>query len=325
MRPKTHKVRLEEEPCCSGRCGRHPCPVLWHSNSNDSRPDKKRSQFPDATPSLLALSRELEDTSKDVEPVESVSSSRQGICRIARCGKGLLNGPCGGQAKGKCEVGGWKNDCAWVLIYNNLRDSGRLESLQEIQTSERLLPNGCCKGSDLQVREAFSELTRAIQTGNFVYTGEIEPVNTMSLEETLATAKILKGHVIAANVTDNPTAFAYMNALIPSYVIQKEVGLEAVYQVTVRDRNRLAITADLLAAGALGIKNVLALSGDHTTVGDDPRTKPVYDLDSTALVELLGKMVDEGPILRGTRLATRRSSTLELRETLMQIQLSQRY
>lgn len=153
------------------------------------------------------------------------------------------------------------------------------------------------------MREAFSELTRAIQTGNFVYTGEIEPVKTTSLEETLATAKILKGHVIAANVTDNPTAFAYMNALIPSYVIQKEVGLEAVYQVTVRDRNRLAITADLLAASALGIKNVLALSGDHTTVGDDPRTKPVYDLDSTALVELLGKMVDEGTDLKGNKIS----------------------
>jgi 5,10-methylenetetrahydrofolate reductase len=153
------------------------------------------------------------------------------------------------------------------------------------------------------VREAFSELARAIQTGNFVYTGEIEPLKTTSLEETLATAKILKGHVIAANVTDNPTAFAYMNALIPSYVIQKEVGLEAVYQVTVRDRNRLAITADLLAASALGIKNVLALSGDHTTVGDDPRTKPVYDLDSTALVELLRKMVDEGTDLKGNKIA----------------------
>lgn len=93
-------------------------------------------------------------------------------------------------------------------------------------------------------REAFSELTKAIRAGKFVYTGEIEPLKTTSLEETLKTAKILKGHVIAANITDNPTAFAYMNALIPSYFIQKEIGLEAVYQVTVRDRNRLAITAD---------------------------------------------------------------------------------
>jgi 5,10-methylenetetrahydrofolate reductase len=93
-----------------------------------------------------------------------------------------------------------------------------------------------------------------------------------------------------------------MNALIPSYFIQKEIGLEAVYQVTVRDRNRLAITADLLAASALGIKNVLALSGDHTTVGDDPGTKPVYDLDSTALVDLLRKMVDDGTDIKGNKI-----------------------
>lgn len=151
-------------------------------------------------------------------------------------------------------------------------------------------------------REAFSELTKSLQAGKFVYTGEIEPLKTTSLEETLETAKILKGHVVAANITDNPTAFAYMNSLIPSYFIQKEIGLEAVYQVTVRDRNRLAITADLLAASALGIKNVLALSGDHTTVGDDPGTKPVYDLDSTALVDLLRKMVDDGTDIKGNKI-----------------------
>jgi 5,10-methylenetetrahydrofolate reductase len=151
-------------------------------------------------------------------------------------------------------------------------------------------------------REAYSELLKAIRAGRFVYTGEIEPVKTTSLEEVLTTAKLLKGYVAAVNITDNPTAFAYMNALIPSYFIQKEVGLEAVYQVTVRDRNRLAITADLLAAGALGIKNVLALSGDHTTVGDDPRAKPVYDIDSTNLVELLSRMVDDGTDLKGNKI-----------------------
>jgi 5,10-methylenetetrahydrofolate reductase len=113
----------------------------------------------------------------------------------------------------------------------------------------------------------------------------------------------LKGHVVAANVTDNPTAFAYMNALVPSYMIQREVGLEAIYQVTVRDRNRLALTSDLLAAAALGIRNVLALSGDHTTVGDDPRAKPVYDLDSAQLVELIRKMVDLGVDLKGNKIA----------------------
>ena len=150
--------------------------------------------------------------------------------------------------------------------------------------------------------EIFSELMKEIREGRFVFTGEIEPVKTTNLHEVLETAKILKGHVVAANVTDNPTAFAYMNALVPSYMIQREVGLEAVYQMTVRDRNRLALTSDLLAAAVLGIKNVLALSGDHTTVGDDPRAKPVYDLDSAQLVELVRKMVDQGVDLKGNKI-----------------------
>jgi 5,10-methylenetetrahydrofolate reductase len=135
---------------------------------------------------------------------------------------------------------------------------------------------------------------KQINKGKFVFTGELEPVKTMNLEEVIEGAKILKTHVAAINITDNPTAFGYMNALVPSYMIQKEVGVEAVYQVTTRDRNRLALISDLLAAGALGIKNVLALTGDHTTVGDTPQAKPVFDLDSATFVYMLRKMIDEG-------------------------------
>ncbi len=143
-------------------------------------------------------------------------------------------------------------------------------------------------------REAYGELMKQINTGKFVFTGELEPVKTSNLDEVIEGAKILKGHVAAINITDNPTAFGYMNALVPSYMIQKEAGVEAVYQMTTRDRNRLALISDLLAAGALGIKNILALTGDHTTVGDTPQAKPVFDLDSATLVFMLRKMIDEG-------------------------------
>ena len=142
--------------------------------------------------------------------------------------------------------------------------------------------------------KVYSNLMKHITEGKFVFTGELEPVKTTSLHEVIEGAKTLKGHVVAINVTDNPTSFAYMNALIPSYLIQKKVGVEAVYQVTCRDRNRLAITSDLLAAGGVGIKNILALTGDHTTVGDNPQAKNVFDLDSATLVHLIRKMVDEG-------------------------------
>lgn len=150
--------------------------------------------------------------------------------------------------------------------------------------------------------EAYSELMKSLQSGRFTYTGELEPLKTTSLHEVLEGAKNLKGHVVAANVTDNPTAFAYMTPLIPCYFIQKEVGLEAVYQLTTRDRNRLAIVSDLLGAGALGIRNVLALTGDHVAVGDNPQAKPVFDLDSATLVYLLRKMVDEGVDLNGGKI-----------------------
>ncbi len=244
-----------------------------------------------------------------------------GICPITRCAKGLLNGPCGGQSKGKCEVGGWKNDCAWVLIYNRLKERNRLdlfrkfriprdyrvsehprklggavvEKKEETKKEEEVV-SGAFK------REAYSELTKQISEGKFVFTGELEPVKTTSLHEVLEGAKALKGHVVAINITDNPTSFGYMNALVPSYMIQREVGVEAVYQMTTRDRNRLALLSDVLAAGALGIKNILVLTGDHTTVGDTPQAKPVFDLDSATFTYMMRKVIDEGVDLKGNKI-----------------------
>ena len=244
-----------------------------------------------------------------------------GICPITRCAKSLLNGPCGGQASGKCEVGGWKNDCAWVLIYNRLKEKNKLDLFKKfriprdyrISEHPRELGGEAAKKKELAAvegelvsgafkREAYSELMKRIEEGKFVFTGELEPVKTANLHEVLEGAKTLKGHVVAANVTDNPTAFGYMNALVPSYMIQREVGLEAVYQMTARDRNRLALLSDVLAAGALGIKNILVLTGDHTTVGDTPESRPVFDLDSATFTYMMRKVVDEGVDLKGNKI-----------------------
>ena len=148
----------------------------------------------------------------------------------------------------------------------------------------------------------FSELMKKISEGSFVVTGELEPVKTTDLKPVLETASILKGYVTAINVTDNPTAFAYLNTLITCYFIQEKTGIEAIYQVTVRDRNRLAIVSDLLAAGTLNIRNVLTLSGDFVSVGDNPQAKPVYDLDSSQLLYLVRKIVDEGVDLAGNKI-----------------------
>jgi len=151
-------------------------------------------------------------------------------------------------------------------------------------------------------RPAYSKLVKELRSGKFVLTGELEPEKVTGLEEIMTSARAMKPYVIAANVTDNPLAFAYMNSLVPSYLVEKEVGLETVYQMTIRDRNRLALVSDVLAASHLGIKNVLAISGDHTVLGDNKGAKSVYDLDSAQFVYLLHKMIDEGVDLAGNEI-----------------------
>jgi len=147
--------------------------------------------------------------------------------------------------------------------------------------------------------KAISNLMRSLESGKFTFTGELEPGKTTNLGHMFETAQRLKGYVAAVNVTDNPQSFVCISSLAASYLIQKETGVETIYQVTCRDRNRIGLFSDLLGAGALGIKNVLALTGDYTTLGDMPQAKPVFDLDSVQLIDMIRKLVDEGKDLNG--------------------------
>ncbi len=151
-------------------------------------------------------------------------------------------------------------------------------------------------------RPAYSQLVKDIRAGKFVLTGELEPEKVTDIEEVLVSARAMKPYVVAANVTDNPLAYAYMNSLVPSWKVQEEVGLETVYQMTVRDRNRLALTSDVLAAAYLGIRNILAISGDHTVLGDNKGAASVYDVDSAQFVYLLHRMIDEGVDVAGNEI-----------------------
>jgi methylenetetrahydrofolate reductase (NADPH) len=151
-------------------------------------------------------------------------------------------------------------------------------------------------------RPAYSQLVKDIRAGKFVLTGELEPEKVTGIEEILVSARAMKPYVVAANVTDNPLAYAYMNSLVPSWKVQEEVGLETVYQMTVRDRNRLALTSDVLAAAYLGIRNILAISGDHTVLGDNKGAASVYDVDSAQFVYLLHRMIDEGVDVAGNEI-----------------------
>jgi 5,10-methylenetetrahydrofolate reductase len=152
--------------------------------------------------------------------------------------------------------------------------------------------------------EAYSQLMKAIKEGHFVYTGELEPHKSTDLSDVLLWAKTLlaTGRIVAANVTDNPQSVGTISSLVASYIVQREVGLETVYQLRASDRNRLALTSDLLGAAALGLRNVLALTGDHIKKGDVAEGLPVFDLDGTQLIHLIHSLVYEGQDLSGNEI-----------------------
>ncbi len=144
--------------------------------------------------------------------------------------------------------------------------------------------------------KTFSKLGEAIAKGEFVLTGELEPEKTTDLSHTIHEAKEMAPYVIAANVTDSPLGIVTINSMAATHLIQKAAGLECVWQMTVRDVNKLGIAGMVMGAHALGIRNILSLTGDHTALGDMPESKPVFDLDSATLVKLVREMVDKGSI-----------------------------
>ena len=129
-----------------------------------------------------------------------------------------------------------------------------------------------------------SHLSELLQSGNFVVTAEINPPKGVDITDTLSRADVLSGLVDAVNLTDHPGSHMSVSPLALAPLI-RERGLEAILQVTCRDRNRIAIQGDLLAAHVLGVENVLCLTGDPVGAGDHPEAKTVFDLDSIRLLE----------------------------------------
>jgi len=128
-----------------------------------------------------------------------------------------------------------------------------------------------------------------INSGKFIITSEIGPPKGTDIEEILEEAEVLKTRVDAINVTDLQSSVMRVGSLaICRLLIERNI--EPVFQITCRDRNRLALQSDLLSAAVLGIENVLVITGDHPLLGDHPQAKPVFDLDSIQLLEVLKKM-----------------------------------
>ena len=144
------------------------------------------------------------------------------------------------------------------------------------------------------------KITDRFAQGEFVVTVEVGPPKGFHIEQMVAEAKEYLSDVDAVNVTDNQSSVMRLSTLATCKAL-KDAGLNPIYQLTCRDRNRMALESDLLGAAMFGIDNVLCLTGDHTKLGDHPQAKPVFDLDSVSLLHTVCKL-EEGVDLGGNAL-----------------------
>jgi len=138
------------------------------------------------------------------------------------------------------------------------------------------------------------------EAGKFVVTAEVGPLKGTDVTEIGEVAGVLRGRVAGTNVTDQQSSVMRLGSLAVCHLL-KEKGLDPIFQLTCRDRNRLALQSDLLSAHVLGIENVLSITGDLPVLGDHPQAKPVYDLDAVHLLEAIKKL-NEGYDMAGNEL-----------------------
>jgi len=143
-----------------------------------------------------------------------------------------------------------------------------------------------------------SNLEKILESGQFAVTGECGPPQGADRSVIERKAQFLRGNVDAVNVTDNQTSIVRMSS-IATCALLNQMGLEGTMQMVTRDRNRIAMQSDIFGAYALGIKNILCLSGDHQSFGNHPTSKNVFDLDSIQLIHAVRQMRDEGKVLGG--------------------------
>ena len=143
-------------------------------------------------------------------------------------------------------------------------------------------------------------ITELFDNGEFVVTAEVGPPKGIHIEHLVEEAKTYLSGITAVNITDNQSSVMRMGSL-PTCVAMKNAGLTPIFQMTCRDRNRIGLQSDLLGAAMLGIDNILCLTGDHTTLGDHPGAKPVFDLDSVSLLHTVSQL-EKGVDLGGNQL-----------------------
>ena len=144
------------------------------------------------------------------------------------------------------------------------------------------------------------KITELFDRGEFVVSAEVGPPKGIHVEEVVEEAKKYLSGITAVNVTDNQSSVMRLGSLATCKAL-KDAGLNPIFQMTCRDRNRIALQSDLLSAASFGIDNILCLTGDHTKLGDHPQAKPVFDLDSVSLLYTV-KQLESGKDLAGNDL-----------------------
>lgn len=247
--------------------------------------------------------------------------SRNGMSCPTNCPKGMRNGPCGGvRADGTCEVIAGM-PCVWVEGWNGSQkmrhphplqvpnaalehqDVGRSSWLRVM--SEDPWPESLLTRTPVPANASSeSHLETLLRAGVFVVTSECSPPDSADPADVTRALNHYDGYVDALNVTDAPSAHCHMSSIGVSAILARS-GREPVMQMTCRDRNRIAIQGDILAAAALGIRNLLCLTGDGIASGDDPGAKPVFDLDAVTLLDTTRRLRDDGLYRSGRQLGSR--------------------
>lgn len=145
---------------------------------------------------------------------------------------------------------------------------------------------------------SLGRLERLLRAGKFAVTAELAPPDSALAEDVFERARMFDGHVDGMNATDGSGANCHMSS-VAMCALLTAVGYSPILQISCRDKNRIAIQGDVLGAAAMGVANILCLSGDSVQVGDHPEAKPVFDLDSMSLLETIRAMRDESRFLSG--------------------------
>ncbi len=251
-------------------------------------------------------------------------SSTGMVCPM-NCPKEIRNGPCGGVREGGfCEIDS-RMKCVWVEAWAGVKKTGEEETFTiPLRPAEANQQGSSAWAKVIEKNKDEDELFRVkifpptslevgphlrpsgileqrLQAGKFVVTAELSPPDSADPDEITQRVAPLKGLVTAVNVPDGAGANCHMSSLASS-VILHNAGVVPVMQYACRDRNRIALQGDILGAAALGVTNLLCITGDSIQAGDQKGAKPVFDLDSISLLRVAKMMRDDGIFLSGRQL-----------------------